>query len=122
MPVLEVLAHAPMYNVILDKYVKNLELGKNGSAFIQGEMPKKMEDPGLFQLYMKSRKAKITVGEGITMSVFGVKGIELGREEAPYWTTLGKRKSYKPLPSSDGVGARTPYYDKKTVLCPKNGK
>ncbi|GJW58735.1 MAK10-like protein [Tanacetum coccineum] len=49
----------------------------------------------------KSRKAKITVGEGITMSVFGVKGIELGQEEAPYWTTLGKRKSYKPSPSSD---------------------
>ncbi|GJW46689.1 DNA-directed DNA polymerase [Tanacetum coccineum] len=27
-----------------------LELGKNGSAFIQGEMPKRMEDPGLFLL------------------------------------------------------------------------
>ncbi|GJW92359.1 hypothetical protein Tco_0169912 [Tanacetum coccineum] len=48
--VLEVLAHAPMYNAILDKYVGSLELGKNGSAFIQGEMPKKIEDPGLFTL------------------------------------------------------------------------
>ncbi|GKC82469.1 DNA damage-inducible protein 1-like protein [Tanacetum coccineum] len=48
--VLEVLAHVPMYNVILDKYVESLELGKNGSTFIQGEMPKKMEDPGLFTL------------------------------------------------------------------------
>ncbi|GKE32855.1 hypothetical protein Tco_1452177, partial [Tanacetum coccineum] len=46
------------------------------------------------------RKAKIAVGEGITRSVFGVKGIELGQEEAPYWTTLGKRESYKPRPSS----------------------
>ncbi|GKB54642.1 MAK10-like protein [Tanacetum coccineum] len=30
------------------------------------------------------RKTKIPVGEGITRSVFGVKGIELGQEEAPY--------------------------------------
>nr|GEV34746.1 zinc finger, CCHC-type [Tanacetum cinerariifolium]GEW95142.1 zinc finger, CCHC-type [Tanacetum cinerariifolium] len=29
LPVLEVLAHAPMYNAILDKYVESLELGKN---------------------------------------------------------------------------------------------
>ncbi|GKC36018.1 hypothetical protein Tco_1048402, partial [Tanacetum coccineum] len=43
-PVLEVLAHAPMYNAILDKYVKSLELGKNRSAFIQSEMLKKMKD------------------------------------------------------------------------------
>ncbi|GJY02583.1 hypothetical protein Tco_0360735 [Tanacetum coccineum] len=48
--VLEVLAHAPMYNAILDKYVKSLKLGKNGSAFIQSEMPKKMKDPKLFTL------------------------------------------------------------------------
>ncbi|GKB12733.1 MAK10-like protein [Tanacetum coccineum] len=214
LPVLEVLAHAPMYNAILDKYVESLNLGKNRSAFIQGEMPKKMEDPGLFtlpcrlgdskpfdtladlgacvniiSLYLfkklniglleetdhvfgladgtKSypigivrdvevhirrlklltdffvidmnkdpetpllvgrgflatantvidyRKAKIAVGEGITRSVFGVKGIELGQEEAPYWTTIRKRESYKPRPSSDGVGARTPYYARKDFL------
>ncbi|GJU01576.1 DNA-directed DNA polymerase [Tanacetum coccineum] len=47
LPVLKVLAHAPMYNAILDKYVESLELGKNKSAFIQGEMPKKIEDPDL---------------------------------------------------------------------------
>ncbi|GKB41960.1 MAK10-like protein [Tanacetum coccineum] len=29
-------------------------------------------------------KAKIAVGEGITRSVFGVKGVDLGEEEAPY--------------------------------------
>nr|GEU81016.1 hypothetical protein [Tanacetum cinerariifolium] len=28
----------------------SLEIGKNGSAFIQSEMPKRMEDPGLFTL------------------------------------------------------------------------
>ncbi|GJR69873.1 hypothetical protein Tco_0015938 [Tanacetum coccineum] len=48
--VLKVLAHAPIYNAILDKYVESLELGKNGSAFVQGEIPAKMEDPGLFTL------------------------------------------------------------------------
>ncbi|GJU67938.1 hypothetical protein Tco_1254197 [Tanacetum coccineum] len=45
LPVLEVLAHALIYNAILDKYVESLELIKNGSAFIQSEMPKKMKDP-----------------------------------------------------------------------------
>ncbi|GKB01083.1 hypothetical protein Tco_0829127 [Tanacetum coccineum] len=62
------------------------------------------------------RKAKIAVGEGITRLVFGVKGIELGQEEAPYWTTLRKRESYKLRPSSDDVGARTPYYARKDFL------
>ncbi|GJY70653.1 DNA damage-inducible protein 1-like protein [Tanacetum coccineum] len=50
LPVLKVLAYAPMYNAMLDKYVKSLELGKNRSAFIQGKMPKKMNDLGLFTL------------------------------------------------------------------------
>ncbi|GKC12758.1 hypothetical protein Tco_1009540 [Tanacetum coccineum] len=50
LPVLEVLAHALIYNAILDKYVESLELGKNRSAFIQGKMPKKINDPRLFTL------------------------------------------------------------------------
>ncbi|GJY99264.1 hypothetical protein Tco_0516694 [Tanacetum coccineum] len=50
LPVLEVLAHAPMYNAILDKYVERLELGKHGSVFIQGKILEKMKDPGLFTL------------------------------------------------------------------------
>ncbi|GJU55056.1 MAK10-like protein [Tanacetum coccineum] len=182
LPVLEVLAHAPNYNAILDKYMESLELGKNGSTFVQGEVSAKREDPGLFNLpcrlgdskpfntladfgscvniislylfkklniglleetdhifgladgtksypvgivkdvevhigkmkllndfyviYMKKdletpllvgrgflatanavidcRIAKIAVGEGITRSVFRVKGVDLGEEEAPY--------------------------------------
>nr|GEX96280.1 hypothetical protein [Tanacetum cinerariifolium] len=62
------------------------------------------------------RKAKIVIGEEITRSVFGVKKVDLGKEEAPYWTTLGKRESYKPRPSSDGVGAQIPYYARKDFL------
>ncbi|GJV24538.1 DNA-directed DNA polymerase [Tanacetum coccineum] len=50
LPVLEVLAHAPIYNAILYKYVESLELGKKGSTFVQGEVPTKMEDSGLFTL------------------------------------------------------------------------
>nr|GFD31681.1 hypothetical protein [Tanacetum cinerariifolium] len=50
LPVLKVLAHAPIYNAILDKYVESLELGKDRSAFVQGEVPAKMEDPKLFTL------------------------------------------------------------------------
>ncbi|GKF27234.1 MAK10-like protein [Tanacetum coccineum] len=50
LPILEVLAHALIYNTMLDKYVESLELGKNGSAFFQSEVSAKMEDPGLFIL------------------------------------------------------------------------
>ncbi|GKG18272.1 hypothetical protein Tco_0372570, partial [Tanacetum coccineum] len=32
--ILEVLAYAPIYNAILDKYAESLEIGKNGSAFV----------------------------------------------------------------------------------------
>ncbi|GJQ90649.1 MAK10-like protein [Tanacetum coccineum] len=189
LPVLKVLAHAPIYNAILDKYIESLELGKNDSVFVQGETPVKIGDPGLFTLPCKlgdskpfdtladlgsciniiplylfkklniglleetdhifgladgtksyligivkyvevhigklkllndlcvldmkkdpetsllvgrgflatanavidCRMAKIAVREGITRLVLGVKGVDLGEEEAPYWTTLGKR-------------------------------
>ncbi|GJW80308.1 retrovirus-related pol polyprotein from transposon TNT 1-94 [Tanacetum coccineum] len=50
LPVLEVLDHALMYNVMLDKYVESLELGKNRLTFVQGEVSAKIEDPGLFTL------------------------------------------------------------------------
>ncbi|GJS83424.1 MAK10-like protein [Tanacetum coccineum] len=62
------------------------------------------------------RMAKIAVEEGIIRSVFEVKGVKLGEEEAPYWTTLGKRESYKTRPRSDGVGAQTLYYARKDFL------
>ncbi|GJU25881.1 hypothetical protein Tco_1164502 [Tanacetum coccineum] len=62
------------------------------------------------------RMAKIVVEEGITRSVFSVKGVDLDEEDAPYWTTLGKRESYKPHPSSNKVGAQIPYYARKDFL------
>ncbi|GJR33573.1 MAK10-like protein [Tanacetum coccineum] len=49
-PILEVLAHVPMYDALLDKYIVSLELGKNGSEYIQSVAPEKMKDPGLFIL------------------------------------------------------------------------
>ncbi|GJX74955.1 MAK10-like protein [Tanacetum coccineum] len=200
----EVLAHAPIYNVISDKYIESLELGKNRSAFVQGEIPAKIEDPGLFTLpcrlgdskrfdtlanigscvniiplylfkklniglleetdhifglangtksypigivkdveiyigklkllndfyvidmkkepktpllvgrgflatanaIIDCRLAKIAVGEGITRSVFGVKGVDLDEEEAPYGHTLEKGESTnKTIPLRGGVGA-----------------
>nr|GEU63942.1 zinc finger, CCHC-type [Tanacetum cinerariifolium] len=205
--------HALMCNVILDKYIKSLELGENGFAFIQGEMPKKkgsriiplpcrlgdfkpfdtLADLGscvnLIPLYLFKRlkirlleetghvfgladetksypvgivkhyrsshrkvktfrrvhvieiekdpetsllvgrgflatasvvidckKAKIAVGEGVTRSIFGVKEISLGDEEVTYWTTLCKIESYKPRPSTDGIGSRPLYYAKKDFM------
>nr|GEV96391.1 MAK10-like protein [Tanacetum cinerariifolium] len=71
--VLEVLSHALMYNAILDKYVKSLELDKNGFAFNQ-DMEK---DPTTSLLVGRGflatandvidcKKAKIVVGERVT--------------------------------------------------------
>ncbi|GKA37351.1 MAK10-like protein [Tanacetum coccineum] len=214
LPVLKVLAHALIYNAILDKYIESLELSKNRSTFVQGETPAKIGNPRLFTLpcrlgdskpfdtlanlgscvniiplylfkklniellketdhifgladgtksypvgivkdvevhigklkllndfyvldmkkdletpllvgrgflatanaVIDCRMAKIAVREGITRSVFSVKGIDLGEEEAPYWTTLGKRESYKPRPSTDEIGAKPPYYARKDFL------
>ncbi|GKB02768.1 MAK10-like protein [Tanacetum coccineum] len=203
--VLEVLAHAPIYNAILDKYVESLELGKNGSwgdpwvcftlpcrlgdskpfdtladlgscvnisplylfkklniglleetdhifgladgtksypvgivkdvevhigklkllnDFYVLNMKKVPETPLLVgrgflataNAFIDCRMAKIAVGEGITRSVFSVQGINLGEEEAPYWTTLVKREFYKPRPSLDEIGAKPPYYARKDFL------
>ncbi|GJZ86574.1 hypothetical protein Tco_0658184, partial [Tanacetum coccineum] len=49
------------------------------------------------------KKSKIVVGEGVTRLIFGVKEINQGEEEVPYWTTLGKRESYEPQTSTDGI-------------------
>ncbi|GJU41352.1 hypothetical protein Tco_1194309 [Tanacetum coccineum] len=59
LPVLEVLAHALIYNAIPDKYVESLELRKNGSASIQGKIPAKMEDPRLFTLPCRLGDSKL---------------------------------------------------------------
>nr|GEX46409.1 hypothetical protein [Tanacetum cinerariifolium] len=56
--VLEVLAHALIYNAILDKYVESLELGKNGSAFVQKETLAKIGDPRLFTLPCRLRDSE----------------------------------------------------------------
>nr|GEY11715.1 hypothetical protein [Tanacetum cinerariifolium] len=62
------------------------------------------------------RMAKIAAREGITRSIFRVKRVDLGEEEATYWMTLRKRESYKPRPRSDGIGTQTPYYARKDFL------
>ncbi|GKB40792.1 hypothetical protein Tco_0885734 [Tanacetum coccineum] len=70
LPVLEVLAHAPIYNAKLDKYVETLELGKNGSAFVQGEVSAKIEDPGLFTL--PCRLGDLKPFDTLTGHIFGL--------------------------------------------------
>ncbi|GKC53635.1 MAK10-like protein, partial [Tanacetum coccineum] len=168
------------------KYVESLELGKNGLAFVQGEVPVKVKDPGLFTLPCRLGDSKpfdtladlgscvniiplylfkkLNIGlleetdhifgfadgtksypVGIVKDVevhigklklsnefyvidikkdpetpllvgIGCKRSRLCEEEAPYWTTLRKKESYKPRPSSNGVGAETPYYARKDFL------
>ncbi|GKB25944.1 MAK10-like protein [Tanacetum coccineum] len=184
----QILAHVPIYDALLDKYIESLKLGKSGTTFIQGEMPKKIKDPGLFILpcrllkigllketkdvlgladgtksypvgikknvevhigklrheedihvvdmekdptcpllvgrgflatasaLIDCKKAKIAVGEGITRSIFGVKEINFGEENIPYWKTIGKRDLYTPPPSTDGISARPPYDAKRDFM------
>ncbi|GKB91242.1 retrotransposon protein, putative, ty3-gypsy subclass [Tanacetum coccineum] len=61
----------------------------------------------------KDPETPLLVGRGFITTVNAVIDCE---EEAPYWTTLGKKESYKPRPGSDGVGARTSYYAKKEFI------
>ncbi|GKD37745.1 MAK10-like protein [Tanacetum coccineum] len=51
------------------------------------------------------KKAKIMVGEGLTRSIFGVRELDFGEDNVPYWTTIGKHESYKPRTSEDGISA-----------------
>nr|GEW43934.1 hypothetical protein [Tanacetum cinerariifolium] len=88
LPVRKVITHVPMYDALLDKYVENLELQKNGSDWIQG----------------------------VTRSIFRVKEISFGVENVPYWTTIRKQESYTPRPSRDGIGSRPPYYARKDFI------
>ncbi|GJX86093.1 MAK10-like protein [Tanacetum coccineum] len=186
LPVLEVLAHAPIYNAILDKYIESLELGDSKPFDILADLGpcvnfiplylfKKLKirlleetnhvfgladgtksyligivknvevhigklklledfyvidmekDPSCpllvgrgflatASVVIDCRKAKIAVGEGINRLIFRVKEIDLGDEDVPYWTTIGKRESYELRPSMDGIGARPPYYAKKNFM------
>ncbi|GJT15824.1 hypothetical protein Tco_0874530 [Tanacetum coccineum] len=70
LPVLEILAHAPKYNSLLDKYTWKkdhmcpLLVGRGFVATASA--------------ILDCKKSKIAVGEEITMSMFGVKEVEKG--------------------------------------------
>jgi hypothetical protein len=51
-PVIDVLARAPYYSALLGNY-ENFKLGKNGTAFVQNKLPKKLYDSGIFVLPCK---------------------------------------------------------------------
>ncbi|GKB00127.1 MAK10-like protein [Tanacetum coccineum] len=59
------------------------------------------------------KKTKISVGEGLTRSIFRVKDLDFGDDNEPYWTTIGKHESYKPRTSKDSIGAQPSYYVKR---------
>ncbi|GJZ59257.1 MAK10-like protein [Tanacetum coccineum] len=75
------LAHVPIYDALLDKYIESLKLGKSGTTFIQGEMPKKIKDPGLFILpcrllkigLLKETKDVLGLADGTKSYPVGIK-------------------------------------------------
>nr|GEY73353.1 hypothetical protein [Tanacetum cinerariifolium] len=60
----------------------------------------------------KDPETPLLIGRGFLATA----RVDLGEEEAPYWTTLEKRESYKLRHGSDGVGAQTSYYVRKDFL------
>ncbi|GJY36041.1 hypothetical protein Tco_0421419 [Tanacetum coccineum] len=54
--------------------------------------------------------------ESLDLDVANRERKRLREEDAPYWTTLSKKESYKPRLGSDGIGAQTPYYVRKEFL------
>ncbi|GJR34658.1 MAK10-like protein [Tanacetum coccineum] len=100
--VLEVLAHAPIYTAMLDKYVESLELGENGSAFVQGEVSAKIEDPGLFTLHCRLGDLKpfdtlVDLGScvnRISLYLFKKLNIELLEETGHIFGLADGSKSY----------------------------
>nr|GEY24018.1 reverse transcriptase domain-containing protein [Tanacetum cinerariifolium] len=60
----------------------------------------------------KDPETPLLIGRGFLETANAV----IDCRKAKIATTLGKRKSYKPRPSLDGVGARTPYYARKDFL------
>nr|GEX05774.1 hypothetical protein [Tanacetum cinerariifolium] len=94
--ILEVLAHAPIYNSILDKYVKSLELGIVKNVEVHIRKLKLLEDFYVLDMekdptcpllvgrgflatasaVIDCKKAKIAVGEGTTRKYLRVEGID----------------------------------------------
>nr|GEV29336.1 hypothetical protein [Tanacetum cinerariifolium] len=58
LPVPEVLFHVLIYDALLDKYIVSLELGKNGSEYIQSVALEKMKDLGIFILPCRLGESK----------------------------------------------------------------
>ncbi|GKC02377.1 MAK10-like protein [Tanacetum coccineum] len=161
LPALEVLAHTPIYNAMLDKYMESLELGKSGSAFVQGEVSAKKEDPGyslyplniglleetkhIFGLADRTKSYPVGIVKDVEVYIGKLKllndfyVIDMKKDpETPLLVGRGflattnavidcrmakiavgegiTRESYKPRPSSDGVGAQIPYYTRKDFL------
>nr|GEU33224.1 hypothetical protein [Tanacetum cinerariifolium] len=92
--------------------VKNSKLNVNSTFSLLSARSYLMEDPqsssrrgflASANVVLDYKKAKVSVEEGVTRSIFGVKEINLSDEEIPCWTTLGKRESYTPRPSTDGI-------------------
>ncbi|GJY75411.1 MAK10-like protein [Tanacetum coccineum] len=110
-----VLAHANIYNAILDKYVESLKLGKNGSAFIQdgtksypvgivrdveihiGKL-KLLNDFCVIDM-KKDLETPLLVGRGFLATTNAV----IDCRKAKIEVGEGITKSYKPRPSSDGI-------------------
>ncbi|GJX10500.1 MAK10-like protein [Tanacetum coccineum] len=155
LPVLEVLAHALIYNAILSEETKNVLGLANGTKSYPVGIVRNVEvhvgklklledfyvidmekDPtyplvigrgflATASAVIDCKKAKIAVGERIIRTIFRVNEINLGVEDVPYWTTIGKRESDTPRPSTDGIGSLPFTMQRKTVwiiIYPGSGK
>ncbi|GJT84774.1 MAK10-like protein [Tanacetum coccineum] len=116
LPVLEVLAHAPMKNAILDKYVESLELRKMGARSFKLNIRLLEETDPVFGLADGTKSYPVGIVKNVEVYIGKLKlledfyvidmekdpatpllvgrgflataKIDLGDEEVPYWTTL----------------------------------
>ncbi|GJU07862.1 MAK10-like protein [Tanacetum coccineum] len=117
LPVLEVLAHVPIYDALLDKYIVSLKLGKNGIDVLGLSNGTKSYPIGIL------KNVEINVGKLKLFEDFHV--VDMEREPTcPLLVGRGflatanaiidcKRESYKPRTSEDDIGPRPPYFAKR---------
>ncbi|GJS71990.1 hypothetical protein Tco_0704831 [Tanacetum coccineum] len=129
LPVLEVLAHAPIYNSILDKYVESLELGKNGSLckFLIPVSPVKRLKNGLleetdhvFGLADGTNSYPVGIVRNVEVHIGKLKLLEyfyvIDMEKDPATPLLVRRGLLATASASDGLPSNHPTFEIEDVF------
>ncbi|GJR27511.1 hypothetical protein Tco_1103743 [Tanacetum coccineum] len=122
LPVLEVVAHAPIYNAILDKYLNIGLLEETGHIFGLADRTKsypvrivKGIEVGIGKLKLLNGFYVIDMKKDLETPLLVGRGF-LATANAVIDCRMAKIAVREGITSSDGVGAQTPYYARKDFL------